>query len=138
MSVIRTALVPIRRLPRLPRLLMRPLVLGLLWGRRHTVMLWVRSVRDELRRGGGLQPRRLRTLLSALVRVTTDGRLTNAAELRRLHLQGDVLHADVDEHWARRGVLRATLGAVEGVNVVRLTGAEDAVTNEPMVAGVGS
>lgn len=127
MTLLRPVLAPLRRFPRLPRLFARPLVLALLWGRRHTILLWWRTLRHELRREGKVDRRRLVTLATALARVTGDGRLSNAPELRRLTLDGDVLRADVDDNWARRGVLRATLGAVEGVNVVRL-GAHEGTT----------
>lgn len=114
----------------MPRLLTRPLVLALLWGRRHTALLWYRTLRAELSRGRPFDAHRARTLASALMRVTTDGRLANAPELRSLRLDGDVVHADVDGHWARRGVLRATLGAVEGINVVRLSETDETASND--------
>jgi hypothetical protein len=103
-------------------------MLALLWGRRHTALLWYRTLRAELGRGRPYDAHRARTLASALMRVTTDGRLANAPELRSLRLDGDVIHADVDGHWARRGVLRATLGGVEGINVVRLSETDDATS----------
>lgn len=139
MSVLRTATAPIRRLPRLPRLLARPVVLALLWGRRHTLLLWARSLTAELRGRRRPDARRLRALLAALVTVTRDGRLTNAPELRRLSLGADdVLEVQADEHWARRDDAVAVLGGVDGVNLVRLTaGRPDGVpTAVPTPGGI--
>lgn len=121
MSALRTATVPIRRLPRLPRLLARPVVLALLWGRRHTILLWARSLAGELR-GRRIEPRRLRSLVTALFRVSRDARLANAPELRRLRLGADdVLEVEADAHWAEAPVAAALLEAVDGINLVRLT-----------------
>ena len=131
MLALRTATVPLRRLPRIPRLLARPVVLALLWGRRHTLALWARSVAGEVRRTGGTDVHRLGSLLRALLKVTRDARLANAPELRRLSLRDDVIEVDADAHWDRRGVLTTVLGAVEGVNLVRFTDAPASATPTP-------
>ena len=115
-------------------MLVRPLLLGLLWGRRHTFALWARTLAGELRRSGGTDLARLRPLLTALLRITRDTRLANAPELRRLTMRGDVIEVEADAHWDRRSVLSTVLGAVDGINLVRF--ADAPATATPTPAGI--
>ena len=95
---------------------MRPIsrtaVVLLLWSQRHTLALWFRSVRDEFmhqtsRRGTDV--RRWKRLLSALWRISSDPRLANTPELRRIALDGDTVTLDASETWHGRYLLDSEL-----------------------------
>jgi len=100
-------------------LLRRPAWWLLAWSQRHTLALWGRSLRAEAQRGRPVDVIRARRLVSTLLRVTTDPRLSNAPELRSLELDGDVVVAHTDEHWSKRPMLTSVLTGVSHVNEVR-------------------
>lgn len=84
----------------------------LVWSQRHTVALWFRSIRDETmhqfsRRGTDV--RRWKRLLSALWRISSDPRLANTPELRRIALDGDTVTLDASETWHGRYLLDSEL-----------------------------
>jgi hypothetical protein len=106
----------IRFLRRTTRPVLRPIsrtaVVLLLWSQRHTLALWFRSVRDEFmhqtsRRGTDV--RRWKRLLSALWRISSDPRLANTPELRRIALDGDTVTLDASETWHGRYLLDSQL-----------------------------
>ncbi len=70
------------------------------WTQRHSLSLWWRSLRGELRRGRPIDRTRVRRLTVALAHVAVDPRLSNAAELKQLSVVDDVVLAHTDEHWA--------------------------------------
>lgn len=65
------------------------------------------------------------------MKITRDGRLANAPELRRVALRDDVVEVDADAHWDRRALLTTVLGAIDGVNLVRFTDAPASATPTP-------
>jgi hypothetical protein len=106
----------IRFLRRTTRPVLRPIsrtaVVLLLWSQRYTLALWFRSVRDEFmhqtsRRGTDV--RRWKRLLSALWRISSDPRLANTPELRRIALDGDTVTLDASETWHGRYLLDSQL-----------------------------
>ena len=111
------------RILRAPFALVRPIRRAawilLFWTQRHTVALWWRSLRTELQRGRPINTARLRRLSVALYHVAADPRLSNAPELRLLSITDDVVHAETDEHWAKRDLLITVLNGVDRVNEVR-------------------
>jgi hypothetical protein len=105
-----------RILRRTTRPVLRPIsrsaVVLLMWSQRYTVALWVRSVRDEFmhqlsRRRTDV--RRWKRLLSALWRISSDPRLANTPELRRIALDGETVTLDASETWHGRYLLDSQL-----------------------------
>jgi hypothetical protein len=106
----------IRFLRRTTRPVLRPIsrtaVVLLLWSQRHTLALWFRSVRDEFMHQAsrrGTDVRRWKRLLSALWRISSDPRLANTPELRRIALDGDTVTLDASETWHGRYLLDSQL-----------------------------
>lgn len=102
----------IRFLARITRPISRPLsrsvVLLLAWSQRHTIALWFRSIRDEFRHQyshRATDPQRWKQLLSSLWRISSDPRLANTPELRRITLDGDSITLDATETWHGRFLL---------------------------------
>ena len=91
----------------------------LAWSQRHTLSLWARSIRAEVKGPERTDAGRVRRLATALYKVSSDARLTNAPGLRSLSLVGDEVVAETDLHWPQRDVLTGVLGGVEQVNGVR-------------------
>jgi hypothetical protein len=122
----------IRFLRRTTRPVLRPIsrtaVVLLLWSQRHTLALWFRSVRDEFmhqtsRRGTDV--RRWKRLLSALWRISSDPRLANTPELRRIALDGDTVTLDASETWHGRYLLDSQL------NLTKIP-ADDPLADDPV------
>jgi hypothetical protein len=86
----------------------RAAIVVLLWSQRYTVALWARSIRDvgmnqfSRRR---TEPRRWKRLVSALWRISSDPRLANTPELRRISLDGETVTLDASETWHGRYLL---------------------------------
>jgi hypothetical protein len=106
----------IRFLRRTTRPVLRPIsrsaVVLLMWSQRYTLALWSRSVRDEFMHQLSRRrtdPRRWKRLLSALWRISSDPRLANTPELRRIALEGDTVTLDASETWHGRYLLDSQL-----------------------------
>jgi hypothetical protein len=99
----------------------RSAVILLGWTHRHTLGLWFRSIRDEVRRDGPIERHRLRTLISALAKVTVDRKLANAPELRRLWIAEDTVEVETDPHWSKRSAVETALRTIDHINVVNFT-----------------
>jgi hypothetical protein len=106
----------IRLLRRTTRPVLRPIsrsaVVLLMWSQRYTLALWFRSVRDEFmhqlsRRRA--DTRRWKRLVSALWRISSDPRLANTPELRRIALDGETVTLDASETWHGRYLLDSQL-----------------------------
>lgn len=102
----------IRTLTRTARPITRPIsrsaILLLAWSQRFTLALWFRTVRDEFmyqlsRRR--FDARRWKRLMSSLWRISSDPRLANTPELRRIALDGDSVTLDAEETWHGRFLL---------------------------------
>ena len=102
----------LRILNRTTRPITRPLsrsaVLLLAWSQRFTLALWFRSARDEVmyqvsRRR--FDSRRWKRLVSSLWRISSDPRLANTPELRRIALDGESVTLDAEETWHGRFLL---------------------------------
>ncbi len=103
----------LRTLRLLTRPLSRPAALFLAWTHRYTVALWWRSMRDEFGQQialGRPNVARWRHLLTSLWRVSSDARLANAPELRRLAIDGVGVTVDADHTWHGRYLLDTRLG----------------------------
>ena len=90
----------------------RAAIVVLMWSQRYTIALWIRSVRDEgmhqfSRRRA--ETRRWKRLFSALWRISSDPRLANSPELRRIALDGDTVTLDASETWHGRYLLDSQL-----------------------------
>ena len=86
----------------------RAAIVVLMWSQRHTLALWFRSIRDEVMHQTSRRrtdPRRWKRLLSALWRISSDPRLANTPELRRIALDGDTVTLDASETWHGRYLL---------------------------------
>jgi len=84
----------------------------LAWSQRYTLALWFRSIRDEFmhqlsRRRTDVA--RWKRLLSSLWRITSDPRLANTPELKRIELEGDTVTLDATETWHGRFLLDSQL-----------------------------
>lgn len=82
------------------------------WSQRYTLALWFRSIRDETmhqvsRRRSDV--RRWKRLTTALWRISSDPRLANTPELRRIALDGDTVTLDASETWHGRYLLDSQL-----------------------------
>jgi len=106
----------IRLLRRTTRPVLRPIsrsaVVLLAWSQRYTIALWMRSTRDEVmhqlsRRAVDVP--RWKRLLSSLWRISSDPRLANTPELRRIALDGDRVTLDATETWHGRFLLDSKL-----------------------------
>jgi hypothetical protein len=102
----------IRTLSRTTRPITRPIsrsaALLLAWSQRYTLALWFRSFRDEVmhqlsRRT--FDPQRWKRLLSSLWRISSDPRLANTPELRKITLEGETVTLDATETWHGRFLL---------------------------------
>jgi hypothetical protein len=91
---------------------MRPIsrsaALLLAWSQRYTLALWLRSIRDEFmhqmsRRQTDM--RRWKRLISSLWRISSDPRLANTPELRKISIEGDSVTLDATETWHGRFLL---------------------------------
>lgn len=83
-------------------------VLALAWSQRYTVALWFRSVRDEAMHQSSRRTfdgARWKRLLSSLWRISSDPRLANTPELRRITLDGESVTLDAEETWHGRFLL---------------------------------
>ena len=89
------------------------------WSQRHSLALWWRSLRSELKPGRPVDLGRVRRLATVLVKVTADPRISNASELKQLTLVDDVVLAHTDENWAKRPILSSTLSSVSHVSAVQ-------------------
>jgi hypothetical protein len=102
----------LRILTRTTRPITRPVsrsaVLLLAWSQRYTVALWFRSARDELMHQVSrrrFDPGRWKRLVSSLWRISSDPRLANTPELRRIALDGESVTLDAEETWHGRFLL---------------------------------
>ena len=98
---------------RLVRPASRPAALVLAWTHRHTLALWCRSIGAEARQQFALgKPdlARSRRLLGSLWRISSDARLANAPELRRIALDDAGVTVDAVENWHARLLLDNRLG----------------------------
>lgn len=85
----------------------------LAWTHRHTVALWFRSITTEAHQqfsAGKLDLSRSKQLLKSLWRVSTDSRLANAPELRRIAIDDAGVTVDAVESWQGRFLLDTRLG----------------------------
>ncbi|CAN5641208.1 hypothetical protein BH10ACT2_BH10ACT2_22210 [soil metagenome] len=102
-----------RTTKRLVNPISRPAALVLAWTHRHTVALWCRSLTTEARQQlsqGKPDLSRSRQLVASLWRVSTDARLANAPELRRIAIDDGGLTVDAVETWQGRLLLDSRLG----------------------------
>ena len=84
----------------------------LMWSQRYTLALWVRSIRDEAMHQAARRRsdvRRWKRLFSALWRISSDPRLANTPELRRIALDGETVTLDASETWHGRYLLDSQL-----------------------------
>ena len=82
----------------------------LAWSQRYTLALWFRSMRDEVmyqvsRRR--FDPQRWKRVLSSLWRISSDPRLANSPELRRITVESnaETVTLDATETWHGRFLL---------------------------------
>ncbi len=101
---------------RLVRPASRPAALVLAWTHRYTVALWCRSIGAEVRQQiDDRKPNlsRSKRLLKSLWRVSSDSRLANAPELRRIAINDAGITIDAVETWQSRYLLDNRLGIGE-------------------------
>ncbi len=94
----------------------RILAAVLLWSHRHTISLWARSLQDEIA-NHSIEPSRLRLLVGALWRVSSDPRFRNDPTVRRISIDGPPQEID---RGVRAVALRATLADLPGVVAVEV------------------
>ena len=105
-----------RILRRTTRPVVRPIsraaIVLLAWSQRYTLALWLRSIRDETMHQASRRRtdvRRWKRLMTALWRISSDPRLANTPELRRIALDGDTVTLDASETWHGRYLLDSQL-----------------------------
>ena len=102
-----------RTASRLVRPASRPAALVLAWTHRYTVALWCRSIGTEVRHQfDDRRPNLSRSghLLKSLWRVSSDAKLANAPELRRIAINDGLITIDAVETWKGRYLLDNRLG----------------------------
>src|SRR5262245_19254934 len=106
----------IRLLRTTTRPVLRPVsrmaVLLLAWSQRYTIALWARSIRDEFmhqQARRAVDAKRWKRLVSSLWRISSDPRLANTPELRRIALDGDRVTLDAAETWHGRFLIDSKL-----------------------------
>jgi hypothetical protein len=90
----------------------RAAIVLLAWSQRYTLALWFRSIRDETMHQASRRQtdvRRWKRLATALWRISSDPRLANTPELRRIALDGDTVTLDASETWHGRYLLDSQL-----------------------------
>ena len=107
----------------------------LAWSQRYTLALWFRSLRDEVmyqlsRRR--FDPRRWKRVMSSLWRISSDPRLANTPELRRITLEGtgDTVTLDATETWHGRFLLDNDL------NLTKIPDADPLANSQPTSGSV--
>jgi hypothetical protein len=98
------------------------------WNHRHEIKRWGRSLWNELTSPAPISPSRVSLIGKVLWAVTKDRDLSNAKQLRGIHLSGDVVELDVDRRWNRTARLVSLLQGVDGVREVRIRGQETVPT----------
>jgi hypothetical protein len=83
----------------------------LLWTNRHTIALWFRSLRDEVR-ASGFDPERLRQLVRALWTVSNDRRTANAEALKSISVRPDGYSFEAHDDWGGRSTVEHLLAPI--------------------------
>lgn len=130
----------VRTVRHLLRPISRPAALFLAWTHRYTVALWWRSIRDEFvaqYRSGTFDPARWKQLVSSLWRVSSDARLANSPELRRIAIEGSNVTVDAAETWQGRFLLDTRLGLSPLTSTITTDGVDGGVAPTPSAAFSG-
>ena len=91
--------------------LTRTVVLLLAWFNRHTVLLWFRSIRDEVSQSG-FDVGRMQTLVRGLWAVSSDRRTTNSEPLRKNAVRDDGFAVEAREGWIGRETVETILAPI--------------------------
>lgn len=91
--------------------LTRTMLVFLAWTNRHTVALWLRSLRHEVSTVG-FEPSRLRTLLQGLWAISSDRRTTNAEPLRMITVRSNGFGVEARDGWIGRATVEHLLAPI--------------------------
>jgi len=89
----------------------RTAVALLVWLNRHTLMLWFRSVRDEVQEHG-VDVERLRYLAVGLWAIANDRRTANAEALKTIWVRADRYEFEAHDDWDGREAVEELLGPI--------------------------
>lgn len=90
--------------------LTRTTLVLLAWANRHTVALWLRSIRNEVSNGVDLG--RLRTLVRGLWAVSSDRRTANAEPLHMITVRPDGFGVEARDGWIGRATVETILAPI--------------------------
>jgi hypothetical protein len=110
----------------------RTALLAFAWSHRHTIMRWGRSLWNELRRPGRIDPRRLTLIGKVLWAITSDERLARSRKLRHVRLDGSTLVIDASPGWTGTARLVDELSGIEGITAITDT------TGKPLEGSIPS
>jgi hypothetical protein len=83
----------------------------LIWTNRHTLSLWYRSLRDEIR-ANGFALDRLQSLLRALWTVSSDRRTANADQLKSISVRPNGYSFEATDDWTGRSTVEDLLAPI--------------------------
>lgn len=96
----------------------RTALLAFAWTHRYTIMRWGRSLWNELRRPGRIDPDRLVLIGRVLWTITGDERLARSSKLRHVRLDGSTLVIDASPGWTGTARLVDELSGIEGITAI--------------------
>jgi hypothetical protein len=96
----------------------RTAILAFAWSHRRTIMRWGRSLFNELRRPGWIDPDRLVLIGKVLWAITSDDRLAHAKQLRQVRLEGSTLVVDASRGWKGTARLVDEVSEIDGITAV--------------------
>lgn len=96
----------------------RTALLAFAWSHRYTIMRWGRSLWNELRRPGRIDPGRLTLIGKVLWAITSDDRLARSRKLRHVRLEGSTLVIDASPGWTGTARLVDELSGIDGITAI--------------------
>jgi hypothetical protein len=96
----------------------RTAMIALAWSNRRTIMRWGRSLFDELRSPGRIDPTRLLLIGKVLWAITGDDRLANSRQLKHVRLDGSTLVVDAAPGWKGSARLVDELSGIDGISAI--------------------
>jgi hypothetical protein len=96
----------------------RTALIAFAWSNRQTILRWGRSLFEELRRPGRIEPGRLVLIGKVLWAITRDERLARSTKLRHVTLTGSTVVVDVAPGWQGGARLVDELSRIDGITAV--------------------
>jgi hypothetical protein len=96
----------------------RTAMIAFAWSNRHTILRWGRSLWNELRQPGRIEPARLMLIGRILWAITRNDRLANSNKLRHVGLDGSTVVVDAAPGWEGGARLVDELSQIDGVTAI--------------------